>query len=140
MHEETMKQPTISTLSILRGGSLALALLGLVKFVALFAAAGFDPAMAPWFFLAVFVVPFVIGAMLVARAPRGAAVLLGVFSLGFLAFLIGAVAQNGLTLEHWSDYLVLYVGAPISAAVIVAAVQTARRGARSAGTKTSIAR
>ena len=131
MNPEPTEQQTPSSKTILSVGGMALAVLGLVKFVSLLAAEGFDPARAPWGFLVVFVVPLVIGSALVYRMPRVAAVLVGLFSLALLAFIVGAIVQNGPILEHWSDYLVAYVGGPISVAVIVAALKTARQRTRS---------
>lgn len=131
MNPKPTEQQTPSSKTILSVGAAALAVLGLVKYVALLAADGFDPARAPWGFLLVFVVPFAIGSALVHRMPRLAAVLIGLFGAGLLAFVLGAIVQNGPILEHWSDYLVVYVGGPISVAVIVAAIQTARQRTRS---------
>jgi hypothetical protein len=127
MSPEPTAQQTPSRQTILKGGGTALAVLGLVKFVALLAAEGFDPARAPWGFLVVFIVPLAIGSALVYRVPRVAAVLLGLFSMALLAFVVGAIVQNGPILEHWSDYLVVYVGGPITVVVIVAALKTARQ-------------
>lgn len=131
MNRELTAQQTPSPKMILSVGGAALAVLGLVKFVALLAAEGFDPARAPWGFLVVFVVPLAIGSALVYRVPRVAAVIVGLFSLALLALIVGAIVQNGPILQHWSDYLVAYVGGPITVAVIVAAHKTARARTRS---------
>jgi len=77
----------------------------------------------PWGFLAVFVTPYLLGLALLRPAPRVAAVLVGLVHLVFAIVAILAIARDPFDMWGWAAYLLVYIGAPLAAAGLVAAIR-----------------
>jgi hypothetical protein len=112
-----------SSASLLGVLAVSMAALGLVKFSGLVVKEG--PANAPWLFLLVLVVPFLVGRWVLRTRPRAGAVVIGV-----MASLLGALSIAVLvtrTLQpYWGDYLVVFVGGPLALVAVVLAVRVIR--------------
>ena len=103
--------------------AVAIAGLGLLKFLGLLIEAG--PTQAPWGFLLVVVAPFLIGRILLSAYPRIGAVVVGVMATA-AATLSGAVLIQGSLEPYWGDYLLVFIGGPLSLVAIVAAIRVLR--------------
>jgi hypothetical protein len=99
--------------------SLTIAGIGLAKFLGLMVMHG--PAQSPWFFLLLFVVPFLIGWRLLRSRPRGGAVVIGVFAAVLAAVCVVAVLA-GIE-PYWADYVLVFVGGPLALAAVGLAVR-----------------
>jgi hypothetical protein len=121
------RTPMDREVRLLAGISAVLAVLGLVKFLGLLAASGFDPAQAPWAFLVLLSAPFVAAVLLLPRRPRAGAVVAGFASLLLLVVTVKAMVTHGLHQQYWGDHLVVFLGAPLAAAAIVTALRVVRR-------------
>lgn len=97
--------------------------IGLAKFLGLMVELG--PAQAPWGFLLVLVVPFLVGRSLLPARPRVAAALIGLFA----AVIVGGctvVIIQGIIQPYWGDYLLVFIGGPLALAAVVVAVRVLR--------------
>lgn len=115
--ERYSSQRVLGLLAVMVGG------LGLVKFLGLMV--GLGPARAPWGFLLVLVVPFVVGRMLLPSRPRVAAAVIGLFSAVFGALSIAVIVQRSIE-PYWGDYLLVFVGGPLALAAVAVAVRVLR--------------
>jgi hypothetical protein len=106
-------QPLLGIFSLTIGG------IGLAKFLGLMFVYG--PAQSPWFFLLLFVVPFLIGWRLLRSRPRGGAVVIGVFAAALVALCVVAVV-TGIE-PYWADYVLVFVGGPFALAAVGLAVR-----------------
>lgn len=93
--------------------------IGLVKFLGLMVIHG--PAQSPWFFLLVFVAPFLVGWRLLRSRPRGGAAVIGVSAAGLAAVCVGAVV-TGIE-PYWGDYALIFVGGPLALAAVGLAIR-----------------
>jgi len=120
-HRSTRHHPTV----LLGWLGLAIAALAAFKFLGILISVHWDVTRAPWFFLALFVPPFLIARAVVERRPRIGAALAGIPA----ALLAGACAVamvHGLE-PYFGDYLVVFVGGPLALATAVLAVRVGLR-------------
>src|SRR5215212_6875002 len=83
-----------------------IAALGLIKFLGILIDAG--AASAPWMFLLVLVLPFVVGALLLRDHPRAGAAVIGTFA-ALMATLYGIAVVQGIE-PYWADWMMVLVG------------------------------
>jgi peptidoglycan/LPS O-acetylase OafA/YrhL len=108
---------------LLHGLALIIASLAALKFFAIMAIVG--PMQSPWLFLAITVVPFLIGGRLLASHPRAGAIVIAVFA-GLFATLCGIAIATGIE-PSWADYLMVFVCGPLSLAAIGVAVRVVQK-------------
>jgi hypothetical protein len=105
-----------------RTACLALAVISFVKYASIAVRSFAD---APHFFLVFLVLPFVVSALLVPRAPRAGAIVFLLFG-GLYTWLMLLQLVNGVEDDYWGDYLLVYVGGPVAVAGLVLAVPVLR--------------
>jgi hypothetical protein len=103
---------------------LAIAALATIKFLGILASVNWDPTMAPWGFLILFAVPFLIARAVLPRHPRAGAMVAGIPAV--LLAVAAAVAVFAGMEPFFVDYLVVFVGGPLAVAAAVLAVLVAR--------------
>ena len=116
-----------------RHGTLALqwclgAIIALVvlKFLVLLAESDWNAAQAPWGLLIVVVVPAFILLALLPRYPRAGAAVTAALLVLFMAFVVSALARDGLARESWADYPLAYGGLLVAAGGLFWAVRVVR--------------
>jgi hypothetical protein len=118
---------TARTTKLFRDACLALGLVGFIKYAALAvtALADNDFGNAPHFFLVFLVLPYVVCAVLARRTPPASAILFLLFG-GLFAWLMIQQIVGGIE-DYWGDYMLVFVGLPISLAGLVLAVRVLMR-------------
>lgn len=101
----------------------AIAVIGGVKVVAIVAELGGRWEDAPWGFLVVFCLPFVLAAALLGRAPRSGVALLAVCTAELLAFIgVGVAGSEEFPHLGWGDWLLVAGGGAGSVLALVLAL------------------
>lgn len=98
--------------------------LGLVKYIT-FLRDGF--ASSPWGFLLVFVLPFLIGWLLLRSHPRVGAAVIGTFAAALATVIAVAAFQGAITTEP-PDSLIIFIGGPLALAAVALSVRVIRSG------------
>lgn len=112
----------------LRLVGIAIAALALLKYVVILAEENFDVSRAPNVFL-ILLLPAFLGIALVPR--KAGVILLGLFSLLFVALTVSAIVRLGFEQQNWSDALLVFLGAPISLFGVISAVGALRSSSSS---------
>lgn len=97
--------------------------IGLLKFLGLLVDLG--PAQAPWGFLLVFVVPLLVGTLLLPARPRVGAAVIGVVA-AVMGVGCAVVILQGAIEAYWGDYLLVFVGGPLAWTAAAVAVRVLR--------------
>jgi hypothetical protein len=120
MSTDAVTAPRTSTAQLFARLCWVLSGLVAIKYVALAIEGGV--ANAPHFFLICFALPLAIAALLSSRRPRIAAVVALPFAAWFALWVVLILVTS--TLEpYWGDYMVVFIGGPISFLIIGTAVR-----------------
>ncbi len=113
--------------SVVLGALIALVAL---KFLVLLAEYDWNVAQAPWGLLIVVVVPAVLLISLLSRYTKAVAAVTAALLAVFIAFVVSALARDGLARESWADYPLAYGGLILAAVGLYWAVRLLRETPR----------
>jgi hypothetical protein len=122
--ESTLPSATEQRAVLLSWIAVTIGIIGLVKYLDLAIRLGVSNS--PYFYLAAFVVPFFVGALVLRTRRRTGAWVIAIPAVLLILVVVGSLIGGWDSSWNWADALVLFVAGPLSLLAVGLAVRVIR--------------